>query len=155
MEIRFIMDVAEAKALAEKKEVFERPKIGVALAVRRDGKVLIHKRRGPHAPGVWAFAGGHLEMWEELADAALRELREEAGPEIKCTLPQFLTVCNTRYYDEGSHYLTVIMVADWISGEAQVMEPEKCECWEWHDWDSLPRPLMMGLQQLVDRGMRP
>ena len=32
----------------------------------------------------------------------------------------------------------------------QNLEPDKCEGWEWRDWGSLPQPLFMGLQKLVD-----
>ena len=41
------------------------PLIGVALCIRRDNKVLLHKRKGKHAPGSWVFTGGHLEKYED------------------------------------------------------------------------------------------
>lgn len=132
-----------------------RPSVGIALCIRRGNQVLIHKRKGKHAPGCWAFVGGHLEMYEDWEQAALREMVEEAGPDIKVCNVKYWTASNTKFHDEGKHYVVIFMVADWVSGEAQVMEPDKCECWEWHDWYTLPEPLMLGLQDLKNRNLNP
>jgi 8-oxo-dGTP diphosphatase len=96
-----------------------------------------------------------MEGWETFEETALRELAEEAGKDIKVTKPQFWTVANTRFYDENKHYVVLFMIADWVSGEPTVMEPEKNAGWEWFNWDNLPSPLMMGLQNLVDRALNP
>lgn len=130
------------------------PQVGIALLIRKEGKVLLHKRKGKHAGGTYAFPGGHLEGWETFEGAALRELAEEAGA-IQVTMPQFWTVANTRFYDEGKHYVCIFMISDWISGEAKTMEPDKNEGWDWFDWNHLPEPLMLGLQNLVDLAMNP
>lgn len=124
------------------------------MCIVRDGKVLLHKRKGGHSPGVWAFPGGHLEFGESFEEGGLRELGEEAGP-VNVTTPRLWTVSNTIYKKEGKHYVCVFLLADWISGEAKVMEPSKCECWEWFAWDELPEPLMAGIQDLRKRGESP
>lgn len=130
--------------------VMNRPLIGIALCVRRGNKVLLHKRKGKHAPGTWAFPGGHMEMWETFEETAIRELKEEAGDKIKVRDIKFWTAVNTRFIAEGKHYVVVMLVADWIEGEAEVIEPDKCECWGW-----LPIPLMQGLQIVVDNKLNP
>lgn len=132
----------------------KRPQVGIALIVRKNGKVLLHKRKGKHAHGTWAFAGGHQEKWESFEQTAIREMIEEAGP-LKVTKPVFWTAVNTMFPVENKHYVVVMMVCDWISGEPEVMEPKKCECWEWHSWDSLPDPLMQGLQILKNNELNP
>ena len=38
----------------------KRPGVGIATIVRNGNKVLLHKRKGKHAPNTWAFAGAHL-----------------------------------------------------------------------------------------------
>jgi 8-oxo-dGTP diphosphatase len=91
-------------------------------------------------------------MWEDFSETALRELQEEAG-NLQVTTPEFLTIVNARFYDEKKHYVTIFMVCDWISGEAQVMEPKKCKEWQWFDYDNLPSPLMLGIQDIKDRGI--
>jgi len=152
------------EAISESNELFERSlkkenkyryvRTGVSLCVRKEGRVLLHKRKGTHAGGTWAFSGGHVEKWETWEECALRETKEEAG-DIEVTTPYFWTALNTMFPDEGRHYTLICMVADWISGEPEVKEPDKCECWEWHSWDNLPSPLMQGLQMLKDQGMNP
>ncbi len=141
----------------------KRPKVGVCLCLIRDGKVLLHKRKGGHSDGVWAFPGGHLEYGETFEKGALRDLHgqdahrclaEEAG-KFKVSKPEFWTVSNTVYKDHRKHYVVIVMRSEWISGEAEVMEPSKCYCWEWFAWDNLPSPLMLGIQDLVNRGLAP
>jgi len=106
--------------------------------------VLLHLRKGKHSPGVWAFPGGHMEKYETFEETAIRETMEEAGTDIKITTPKFWTAFNTRFYTEEKHYVFLVMVADWISGEAKVMEPDKNAEWRWFDWNCLPRNIMLG-----------
>jgi 8-oxo-dGTP diphosphatase len=91
-------------------------------------------------------------MFESFEQAALRELAEEAGP-VTVRQPRFWTCVNTRFYNEDKHYVVILLVADWLSGEPVVKEPKKCEEWRWCDWDHLPSPLMQGLQTIKDLGL--
>jgi ADP-ribose pyrophosphatase YjhB (NUDIX family) len=53
----------------------------VVLFTVRDEKLqlLLIRRRNPPFQGQWALPGGFLDMDEDLADCALRELKEETG----------------------------------------------------------------------------
>jgi len=133
---------------------YDHPQVGVAMIVRKDNKILLHKRKGALADGYWAFPGGHLEKWEDWDECALRELKEEAG-DLKVTEPKFWTAVNAKFRKESRHYATLFMLCDWIDGEAEVMEPDKCECWEWFSWDDLPDPLMAGIHTLINTGQDP
>ena len=132
----------------------ERPKVGVCICIEKDGKYLLHERNGGHSHGSWAFPGGHLEYGESFEEGALRELAEEAGP-IEVANVRFWTAANTIYENERKHYVLIILKADWVSGEAVVMEPDKCLQWDWFSWDNLPTPLLLGNQLLVDHGLKP
>jgi ADP-ribose pyrophosphatase YjhB (NUDIX family) len=52
------------------------PLAGAEAAVFRDGQLLLIRRRDD---GLWALPGGLVEVGETLAEAARRELQEEAG----------------------------------------------------------------------------
>ncbi len=135
------------------KEDSRRPKIGVGVAIFNAEYVLLHKRKGKHAPGTWAFPGGHLEFGETFDDCALRETREECGDELRITRPKFWTAVNTVYPDEDRHYVVIFMWSVAKSGQALNMEPEKGEDWKWFHVDHLPDPLMQGIQTLRDMGL--
>jgi 8-oxo-dGTP diphosphatase len=128
-------------------------RVGLGVIILREGKVLLHKRKGAHGSGHWSFPGGHLEWMETWEECAARETKEECGLDIKNI--RFSTATNDKMPDEDKHYITIYMVADAPEGEPQIMEPDKCECWEWHDWDNLPEPLFIPVENLIASGWRP
>ena len=130
-----------------------RPKVGVGVCIVKEGKVLLGKRRNAHGDGSWCFPGGHLEFNESWADCAERETMEEIGIKIKNI--RFATATNDLFTKENRHYVTIIMLADYDSGEVQNLEPEKCEKWEWFEWEHLPRPLFMPQQNLLMQNFNP
>lgn len=116
----------------------DRPKVGIGILVFKDGKVLLGKRKGSHAENFFGGLGGHLEHMESFAKCSKREAKEEAGVEIENI--RFLCVSNIIQY-KPKHYIDIGLVADWKSGEPTVLEPDKCEGWEWYSLDNLPSPL--------------
>ena len=130
----------------------ERPKVGVGVIVIKDGRYLLQKRKTPHGNGTWCCPGGHLEHGESFEECARRETKEESGVEIKNI--RFATATND-IFDDGKHYVTIWMIADWESEEPKVMEPDKAEVWEWFEWDNLPEPLFLSEKNLRKQGFRP
>ncbi len=131
------------------------PKVGIGVCVVKDRKVLLGKRKNSHGDGTWSFPGGHLEYGESWEECAAREVMEETG--VSITNIQFATATNDIFEKESKHYITIFMIADYKSGEVQNMEPEKCERWEWFEWnpDTFPSPLFVPLQNLVKSGCVP
>ena len=121
----------------------KRPKVGIAVLVLRDGKVLLGKRKGAHGSGEYASPGGHMEYWESYAECAKRECREEAGIKIKNI--RFLRLSNLKRYGR-KHYVDIGLVAEWASGEPKVLEPQRMIEWGWYDLDRLPAPLFAELE---------
>jgi mutator protein MutT len=54
-------------------------RLSAAVFAVREGKILILKRAGGELTGAWYFPGGGVDEGEGPEEAAVRELREEAG----------------------------------------------------------------------------
>lgn len=121
--------------------------VGHAAFILRDGKFLMIKRSGKHGAGTWTVPGGWQEVGETFEDAVKREVREEVGCEISNL--RFGAVTNNYFPEEGVHSISIFSVADWVSGEPQNLEPEKCEELRWVDFDTLPSPLFTPMQELL------
>jgi 8-oxo-dGTP diphosphatase len=130
-----------------------RPKIGVGVIVRKGDKVLLGKRKNAHGDGEWSFPGGHLEFGETVAECALREVAEETGLGITSITKGPYT--EDVFEKEGKHYVTLFMLCDHVSGEVKLMEPHKCEKWEWFTWNNLPSPLFLPIKHLIEQGFNP
>lgn len=126
----------------------QRPRVGVGIGVIREGKVLLGKRKGAHGAGEWAFGGGHLEFGESVEECVARELREETG--IK-PLSLLLGPWVNDLIEGDKHYITLFVFVDQFEGEPQLLEPHKCEGWEWFDWNDLPKPLFLPMQSLIKK----
>ena len=89
------------------------------------------------APVLSLFRGGHLEFGESPEECAAREILEETGLHVKNV--RFLTATNDVMKKDNKHYITMFMVCERVNeeDEAHVMEPDKCEGWEWSSWEDL------------------
>lgn len=113
-------------------------KVGVGVMIMKNDKVLLAKRKGSHGEGEYAFPGGHLEDYESFDDCARRETLEECG--VKITNVRFQYLANVISYTP-KHYVHVGLIADWNSGDPQLLEPNKADSWDWYELDRLPQPL--------------
>ena len=129
-----------------------RPKVGLGILIVKGNKVLLGQRVSRHGTGAWCPPGGHLEFGESFEDCAKREAAEECGVSIKNI--KLITFTNDIHKEEGKHYVTILMIADWSKGHPQVLEPDRLAKWGWFDWDNLPSPLFMPIQTLVDSGFK-
>lgn len=125
-----------------------KPQVGVGVVVVSDCKVLLGKRKGAHGAGEWSFAGGHLEFGEDVGTCASRELAEETG--LKALSLRMGPWVNDLMAG-NKHYVTLFVFVDKFEGEPQLLEPEKCEGWEWFDWHALPSPLFTPIRSLIKK----
>ena len=131
----------------------QRPKVGLGVFIIKDGKVLMGQRLGAHGAGSWCPPGGHLEFGESWEDCARRETLEEAGIEIKNV--RIMSMSNDHREAQGTHYVTIIMKADYASGEVRNCEPDKCAGWEWFAWEEIPSPRFQPIDTLMQQGLHP
>jgi 8-oxo-dGTP diphosphatase len=116
----------------------QNPKAGIGIMIFKNNQVLLGKRKGSFGEGEYAFPGGHLEYMESFENCGRRETLEETGIEI--TNIRFQLLANMLEY-APKHYVQIGLIADWKSGAAKVLEPNKCESWGWYDLDNPPSPL--------------
>jgi ADP-ribose pyrophosphatase YjhB (NUDIX family) len=60
-----------------------RPIVGVGVVVWHDDRVLLIRRSKPPRRGHWSLPGGAQQLGETVAEAARREVQEEAGLEVE------------------------------------------------------------------------
>jgi 8-oxo-dGTP diphosphatase len=130
----------------------ELPKVGTAVWIRKDGKVLLGLREGGNGGGTWCPPGGHLEMYEDVEASIRRETLEECGLEIENL--QFITFTNDKNEQVKKHYVTLCYAADYVSGEL-TNEEAKIGNWKWFAWTDLPQPLFLPTRNFVETGYNP
>lgn len=113
----------------------------------KDGKFLLGKRKSSHGDGEYASPGGHLEYMESIEDCVKREVMEETGGEVENI--KFLRLYNMKAY-APKHYIDICVTCDWKGGQPKVIEPEKCESWDWYDLDNLPQPLFRSWHTIIE-----
>jgi 8-oxo-dGTP diphosphatase len=123
-----------------------RPSVGVSIFIIRGQTVLLGKRKGAHGAGTWGCPGGHLEFGESFEDCAKRETLEETG--LVVTNCKQIGVTNDIFVKDNKHYVTVILGCS-VVGEPQLLEPDRCEKWEWFDIGHLPTPLFLPMENYI------
>lgn len=96
-----------------------RPMLAASLACVRDGAVLLARRGTEPLKGVWSLPGGMVELGETLAEAAVRELREETG--VTATALGVCGAVDVIIRGEAGavarHVAIVAFAGRWVSGE--------------------------------------
>ncbi|XP_069137161.1 uncharacterized protein [Argopecten irradians] len=139
----------------------ERPKVGVGVIVsskKHPNCVLLGKRKNSTGDGMYALPGGHLEFGEEWCECGSRELMEETGLVLKDM--SNCGVVNTVMDTENLHYIDLFVLGEvdiTRLEEPENREPQKCEGWDWFNWDSLPPhdQLFLPLRLLINQGFHP
>lgn len=117
----------------------QRAHIGIGVFVMKDGKFLMGRRLGAHGADSWSVPGGKLDFGETPEETAVREILEETG--LPITNVRFGAYTNDFLPEDGLHFVTLWMLADWQAGEPAVTEPDKFVDMQWVDFTSLPAPL--------------
>lgn len=125
-----------------------RPKVGVGIILIKNGMILLGKRKGAHGTGYWSTPGGHLEFGETVEECAFRELAEETG--LKALSIKLGPWVNN-VIDDDKHYITLFAFVEQFEGTLELLEPNKCEGWEWFESNKLPSPLFPTIISLINK----
>lgn len=119
----------------------------VGVMIFKEGKVLLGKRSGKHAPGEYSFPGGRVDYMESFEDAIKRETEEESGIKIKNI--KFQCLANIDRYSYRHDVLTGL-VAEWDEGIERTDQDERIGDWGWYDLEELPEPIFLPTAILID-----
>ena len=92
--------------------VFVDPKVAVAVVASDGGRILMVKRAIDPMMGRWSLPAGYVDRGEEVEEAAIREVREETGVEVR--LDSLLGV----YSRQGAPVILVVYAATITAGVA-------------------------------------
>lgn len=110
----------------------EAPILGVGAIVFNDtGSVLLAQRGKPPRVGQWSIPGGMVELGEKLADAIVREVKEECCIDIAVG-DVALIFEPVIYDDEGQieyHYVLIDYWARYVGGEATAADDALAVAW--------------------------
>ena len=128
------------------------PTLGVLAVALRGPSVLLVKRANPPDQGLWGYPGGKVELGETVAEAAMRELREETGL-IGTPGPVLGTKDILHHAADGSleyHYFLVAVLCEDARGQAVAADDAAELAWV-HDEEVFAgmRPMSDGVDRLL------
>jgi ADP-ribose pyrophosphatase YjhB (NUDIX family) len=118
------------------------PNLAVNVAVIQDGKILLTQREDFET---WVLPSGAVEDRESLAQAAIRETKEETGLDVELTR---LVGIYSRLGNVSPGYM-VLFAARPIGGEIKCQEGETIAV-EWFAFDAIPSPLSLGHKRRIN-----
>jgi len=90
------------------------PKVATGAVFNLDGGVLLVRRAIEPSYGKWVFPGGYVDRGESLEGAAIREVKEECGLDVRLT--RLLGV----YSYAGNPVILIVYVGEVMGGAIQV-----------------------------------
>ena len=97
----------------------QRPFLAVSAAIIRDGKVLIVRRARNPAINLYSLPGGAVEAGESLADAVVREVREETSLAIEpiALAGHREAITHDKEGRVERHFVILCFASRWLKGE--------------------------------------
>ncbi|MDP1545963.1 MAG: NUDIX domain-containing protein [Anaerolineales bacterium] len=116
--------------------------LAVNVAVVHDGKILLTQREDFET---WILPSGGVEEGESIAQAAIRETKEETGLDVELT--RLVGVYSRLSNMSPVH--AVLFAAKPIGGEIKCQEGETIAV-EWFAFDEIPSPLSAGHKRRIE-----
>ncbi|MCC7187323.1 MAG: NUDIX domain-containing protein [Anaerolineales bacterium] len=116
--------------------------LAVNVAVIHEGKILLTKREDFET---WILPSGGVEDGESIAQAAIRETKEETGLDVELTR---LVGVYSRLSNMSPGYM-ILFAAKPIGRELKCQEGETIAV-EWFEFDNIPSPLSAGHKRRIE-----
>lgn len=126
--------------------------IPASYLVLFDGnKTLLSLRKNTgYEDGKYSLVAGHVNAGETFTDCVIREVREEAGIDLK---REDLKVAHVMHRNSGTdedfERVDVFFVTEKWSGKIANLETEKCAEMDWFDVDDLPQNTIPYVAQAI------
>ncbi len=117
------------------------PGLGATIAIFQDGRILLTKREDFE---VWCLPGGAVDDGESLAQAAIREAREETGLVVELT-----RLVGLYSRPKGWHSMHLTLFAARPVGGALRPDPHEVVDMGYFEQNALPEPLLAGHRQMI------
>lgn len=123
------------------------PTLAAIVAIIDNGKVLLTKREDFE---VWCLPGGGVEDGESLAEAAVREAKEETGVDVELTR---LVGVYSRIGGIWNDVHAVLFAARPVGGELKLQPGETVEV-EYFPFDDIPGEVLFGHRKRIEDAIR-
>ena len=98
-----------------------RPVLAVdAVIIRKNGNIVLVKRRKPPYEGYWALPGGFVKYGETVEDAIKREVKEETGLDVE--IKGLIGVYSKPNRDPRGHVVSIAYLVVEVSGDLRGSE---------------------------------
>jgi len=132
--------------------ILRRPVVGVGVVARvPDGRWLLIRRADT---GTWALPGGTLEWGETIRDLIPRELREEAGTEVR-SIGKLVGVFSRPDRDIRFHGVTIVVTCEVELPSRPPLNFLEIQEVGLFTEEELPHALAMGMWDMLEATLKP
>ncbi len=124
------------------------------LLLMQDKKVLLLRRFNTgYQDGNYSVPAGHVDEGESVADALMREAKEEIGVNIKKQDINLVHVMHRKSTDQNDERLDFFFMCRKYEEEIRNIEPEKCDDLNWFDIDALPTNIIPYIRKAIENAV--
>jgi len=115
----------------------------------KEEKLLLSLRKNISFDGLYGLVAGHLDGEETVANAVIREAKEEVGVEIEPKDIYVSTICHSRA--NNKEFIQFYVVCKKWHGEITNKEPEKCDGLKYFQVGSLPKNIVPYVKDAIEK----
>lgn len=124
------------------------------LLLIKDQKVLLLRRFNTgYQDGNYSLPAGHVDKGESVADALIREAKEEIGIIVSKEDVKLSHVMHRNGTDSSDERLDFFFTCDKYEGTVKNLEPQKCDDLSWHDVANLPDNVIPYIRTAIENSI--
>lgn len=121
------------------------------LFLIKDNKTLLQRRKNTgYEDGNYGLVSGHLDGDETVCQAIVREVKEEAGIDLKIYDLKVVHVMHRGGRGRDNERIGFFVITKSWKGEIKNMEPDKCDDLRWFEINNLPENTIDFIKQAIE-----